>query len=147
MYLATIATACSSIPTHKPLAPNVEIESVKLARFGLREQELAFKLNVYNPNEFDLPLDSLDFTAIYQGQSLVQGKSTTPVKLPALANAMLDINVNTRFDRVLLELMAAAADDKDELDLSVEGSVKLSNWPARIPFSVDRQIQNPVLPD
>jgi LEA14-like dessication related protein len=147
MYLIASSIACSSIPTHKPLPPNVEIESVKLERFGLREQELAFTLNVYNPNKFDLPLDSLDFIASYQGQSLAQGQSTTPVKLPALANAVLDINVNTRIDRVLLQFMAAAADNQDELDLSVEGSVKLSNWPARIPFSVDKQIQNPVLPD
>lgn len=138
-------TACSSLPTHKPVAPEVTLESVKIASLGLREQTLAFRLNVFNPNDYLLPLDSLDFIASYQDKALAEGSNAQSVDLPPGDTTSVDLLVKTRLNEVLGELLKATANNETLIDVAIKGSLKLDNWPARIPFAVDSSVRNPML--
>lgn len=130
-------TACSSIPSTPPIAPTVELESVKPVKLGLRKQELSFQLNINNPNPYDLPLQSLSFIAEIEGSEVAQGISNEPVTLPANSDAMVEVIVSTRLNRLLAQVFQLAGSDSNTVNYDVNGFVKLSNWPLKIPFSVD----------
>lgn len=138
-------TACSSIPTHKPIAPTVEIESVKPVRLKLNRQELAFKLKVSNPNEYDLPLQSLSFVASVDGSQVAAGNSDERITIPAQQDALVEVLVTTRINKLLGQLLLFSTSDKQEVDYEVDGFVKLANWPTRIPFNMDGALENPGL--
>ena len=137
--------ACTSIPTHRPIAPTVEIESVKALRLKLNRQELAFKLKVTNPNTYDLPLQSLSFIASVDGSEIAQGISDERITLPAQEDAIVEVRVSTRLNKLLGRLLLFSTSDHEEVNYKVTGFVKLANWPARIPFNVDGALENPGL--
>ena len=137
VLLSTTIAACSSIPSTPPIAPTVELESVKPVKIGLRKQELLFQLNINNPNPYDLPLQSLSFIADIEGSEVAQGISNEPVTLPANSNAMVGVIVSTRLNRILAQVFQLAGSDTNTVNYDVNGFVKLSNWPLKIPFSVN----------
>jgi hypothetical protein len=53
MMLTLGLSACASIPTSPPIAPTVTLKSVKPLKLSLTKQELAFQLEVSNPNSYD----------------------------------------------------------------------------------------------
>jgi len=50
-------------------------------------------LRVANPNNFDLPMQSLTFNAHFSGQHFAQGHSVNNVIIPANGEALLDVEV------------------------------------------------------
>lgn len=140
-----LATGCQSIPTSKPLPPKVEIESIRAVKMSLTKQQLAFKLKVSNPNDYDLPLQYLNFVAALDGKELAQGVSNERVNLPSHKDATIEIMVNTRINKLLGQLLLATDNNEREIAYDVKGFVKLSNWPTRIPFNVDGLVDNPAL--
>jgi len=88
-------TACSTIPTSKPESPTVKLLSVKPVKLGLKSQDLAFELEVTNPNAYALPLQALSFIAAIEGKEIARGFTGDRVTLPANGNAVIEILVNT----------------------------------------------------
>ncbi|MFK7890162.1 MAG: LEA type 2 family protein [Granulosicoccus sp.] len=140
-------TSCSSIPASRPEAPKVTIESVKLAKLGLKQQELDFKLNVFNPNEYALPVRQLEFTASHEDTPFATGTSSDAVKLIPGETIQMDVRVTTRLNKMFSRLLGAMADNESSLKIKVSGFVKLDNWPVRIPFETDRTVDTPSLND
>ena len=137
--------ACNTIPSHKPIAPTVEIESVKALKLKLNRQELAFKLKVTNPNNYDLPLEFLSFMASVDGIQIARGSSDERITLPMQQDAIVEVRVSTRVNILLGSLLLFSTSEEDKIDYKVTGFVKLANWPARIPFNVDGSLENPDL--
>ncbi|MFK7862259.1 MAG: LEA type 2 family protein [Granulosicoccus sp.] len=136
-----LATAgCGSIPTSKPLAPDVKVAHLEIVKLGLMSQELAFTLEVFNPNNYDLPVNTLKFVASVANESFAQGLSEMPVLLSANSETEVVINVTTRASKLLKRLMSSSFNVNSVLDYNVTGFVKLDNWPARIPFNVDKTL-------
>ena len=140
ILIVLVTAACSSIPTSKPLPPKVEVADLQLVKLGLLSQELAFTLDVFNPNNFDLPVNTLNFVASMAEQTIAEGLSNTPVLLTANTHTTVVINVTTRANKLLSKLVDSAFSTDRVLDYNVTGFVKLDNWPARIPFNVDKQL-------
>ena len=68
---------------------------------------------------------------------MAQGISNEPVTLPANSDAMVEVIVSTRLNRLLAQVFQLAGSDSNTVNYDVNGFVKLSNWPLKIPFSVD----------
>lgn len=130
-------SACASIPTSAPIAPTVSLKSVKPLKLGLTKQELAFLLEISNPNSYDLPIQNLSFVAKLADKEVAQGISNEQVTLPANGKAVLEIIVNTRIQKILGQLLSLSSRSSDELKYNVKGFVKLANWPLKIPFATD----------
>lgn len=137
-----LLSACSTLPTSKPVAPKVKILSVKPHKLGFSEQELAFQLQLDNPNTYDIALQSLTFIAKLDGQELAQGATNDPVTLPAQATAEMQVIVSTKIGRVLGQLLQIVGAAQNNVDYDIKGFVKLANWPVKIPFNVDGQLDN-----
>lgn len=132
--------ACASIPTSVPIAPTVILKSVKPLKLGLTKQELAFFLEVSNPNSFELPIQNLSFIANLEGKEVAKGISNDRVTLPANGKAVLEIIVNARIQRILGQILSLNSKSDNELNYDVSGFVKLANWPLKIPFNADGQV-------
>ena len=143
--LCLLLSACTSMLTSRPLAPTVEVDSVKAEKIGLTRQDLLFRLAVSNPNSFDLPLQTLSFVAAVDGVELAQGLSAERVTIPANGKAMLEVHVSTSINKLLGQLLLATNQSRKDIAYDVRGFVKLSNWPTRIAFNVDGAMENPAL--
>lgn len=142
LTLIASVCACSTLPTSKPIAPDVKLLSIKPQKLGLIEQQLALQLQLSNPNSYDLALQTVTFIAKLNGEELAQGISNDAVTLPAEGDAEIEVIVSTRMNRVLGQLLLLASNPANALDYNISGFVKLANWPVRIPFNVDGQLDN-----
>ena len=135
---------CSTFGGVRPEAPKVSVVSVRPLNLSLSRQQLLFRLHVANPNPFPVELQSLDFTASFAGEEIAEGLSNDEVTLPARGEALMDVEVDAGFDRVLERFRRMIERRELALDYAVEGHVKLANWPRRIPFDVDGELENPL---
>lgn len=145
MFFAVTVSGCKSIPTHKPIAPKVSIAAVKPLNLSLSGQKINFTLRVNNPNDYDLPLRSLDFIASFAGDDIAKGISDKAVTIPANGEALVDIVVVAGLGKLLGQIKSMARTKEFNLNYGVKGTVKLDNWPTRIPFDVAGVLEQPDL--
>lgn len=132
--------SCASIPTSAPIAPTVALKSVKPLKLSFSRQELAFQLEVSNPNPYDLPIQTLSFIANLEDKEVAQGISNERVTLPANGKAIVEIIVSTRIQQILGQILSLNSKNTSEMKYDVKGFVKLSNWPLKIPFTTDGKV-------
>lgn len=130
-------SACAALAPSKPEPPDVRITGVRPLNLSLTQQRLEFTLDVSNPNGFDLPVQELDFVAKLAGEKLAKGRSTEGVTVPANGNAELKVEVSAGITRMFDTFRGMLDAGSIELDYGVTGTVKLANWPSRIPFNVE----------
>jgi LEA14-like dessication related protein len=149
LFLAVLfmQPGCAAIPGSKPQSPNVTIASVRPLNLSLTRQKLGFSLRVENPNSFDLPLQALDFTARFAGQDIATGSSHEKVTIPANGEAIVEVEVIAGIDKMLSQFRTMIDSKTLELDYGVTGTVKLANWPRRIPFNVEGELEDPLQAD
>ena len=143
--LVAFVAACASLPTTKPIAPKVRVVSVKPLNLSLSKTNLRFRLEISNPNTFDLPLRQLDFVASFAGDQIAQGISRDAVTIPAKGQAMLEVAVVTELSKLFGQIKDMLKASEYDLAYGVKGSVKLANWPSRIPFNVEGELEEPKL--
>ena len=136
LLLTLLTVGCSSVPTHKPIPPEISIAAVKPLNFSLSGQKIMFSLRVTNPNNYDLPLKSMSFIASFAGEDIATGSSNNKVRIPANGEAIVDVEVVAGLSTILDKLSSMADSGDLQLQYGVKGIVKLSNWPLSIPFDV-----------
>ena len=134
--LLLLAVGCSSVPTHKPIPPEISIAAVKPLNLSLSGQKLMFSLRVSNPNNYDLPLKSMNFIASFAGEDIATGSTNNKVRIPANGEAIVDVAVVAGLNTIINKLSSMADSGNLQLQYGVKGIVKLSNWPLSIPFDV-----------
>lgn len=130
-----LATACASLP-QKLQKPQVELISVSPLNISMSEQKLRFTLNVINPNNLDLPVESMDFIARFNDTNIASGKSQQSTIIPANGQAKLLLDVTAGIDRLTSTLQTLLQGRELNLEYKLTGSVKFKNWAAPIPFNV-----------
>lgn len=145
MFVLNFLNACASIPTTKPLPPAVQLISIKPINLSLSQAKLEFRLRVQNPNGFDLPLQQLDFVAFFAGDQIASGISKDSVTLPSKGEAILRVAVDTKLSRLFGHLKNMVKAQEYDVAYGVKGNVKLANWPKRIPFNVEGELEEPSL--
>jgi LEA14-like dessication related protein len=128
-------TACSMLPA-KPVKPDIELIDVKPLNVSLTEQKLRFTLKVSNPNNFELPVESIDFIARFNGSDIANGKSNQAVTIPASSDGELTLDVTAGLDRMVSTLKTLLEGETLNLDYELAGTVKIENWSTPIPFDV-----------
>ena len=138
LLLTTIVlwiSACSILPS-KPIKPEIELVSVRPLNVSLTEQKLRFTLNVSNPNNFELPVESINFIARFNGTNIANGKSKQAVSIPANSDGKLTLDVTAGVDRLVSTLSTLLEGQTLNLDYELTGSVRIENWSTPIPFDV-----------
>lgn len=143
--ICLLQTACTTLLPQKPEAPTVSVTRVIPRNLSLSSTELDITLRVANPNGFDLPIQSLDFAVFFSGEKIADGKNSDAVTLPAKGEALVDVSVVAGLSRLWDQLKSVLSDKNSALNYNVAGTIKLANWPARIPFNVERELKQPKL--
>ena len=118
----------------------MSVAGIKIVKLGFTQQTLAFTLDVFNPNAFNLPVNSLDFVASSNNDFIAEGSNNQPVTLTANNNTEVVVTVEASLGKVLGKILEQAGNKEPLLDYNVTGSIKLDNWPTRIPFNVDKTL-------
>ena len=145
-FLSCVLNACASIPTIKPQSPSITVADVRPLSLSLTTQTIGLSLRVTNPNNFDLPMQSLTFNAHFSGQQFAQGHSVNNVVIPANGEALLDVEVEAGLVKLANQLKEMLDTNNTELNYDLSGVVKLANWPKAIPFNVEGEIEDPRIP-
>jgi len=134
--IALLALAgCSSLPS-KPARPGIELLSIEPLNISLSEQKLRFKLSVFNPNSFEMPVESVDFVARFNNTNIASGKSLQSVTIGANSDATLALDVTAGLDRLASTLNTLLQGKSLDLDYQLSGIVEVATWPSPIPFNV-----------
>lgn len=144
--LCGVLCACSTLPSIKPQSPSISVADVRPLSLSLNTQTIGLSLRVANPNNFDLPMQSLTFNAHFSGQQFAQGHSVKNVVIPANGDALIDVEVEAGLVKLANQLKNMLDSNNAELNYDVSGVVKLSNWPKAIPFNVEGEIDDPRVP-
>jgi LEA14-like dessication related protein len=143
LSLFVLTTGCASGLLKKPDPPIVSVSAVRPLNLSLLQQRLGFTLLVKNPNAFDLPLEALEFVASFAKNEIASGFSDQAVIIPGNGEATLEVEVTASVSKIFSQLEAMLNSQSISLDYGVKGTVKLSNWPTKIPFDVEGQLQAP----
>jgi len=114
--------------------PTVRLVGLELLQLGLLEQRFELALRVTNPNDFDVPVQALEYGVFVDGREFASGLSSEPFELPALGEEVVRVEVGTRLLENLQQLSRWQRDPPDALDYRLEGRARLSRLPVWLPF-------------
>jgi len=99
--------ACAGVLPHLD-KPEVTVAGLRLAGGTLLAPRFMLTLRVSNPNDLEIPVESLAFTVDLNDAPFAEGVSTQALRLPARGAALLEIAVSARLASLLREFKADA---------------------------------------
>jgi LEA14-like dessication related protein len=115
-------------------APRVSLVSIKPLELGLLEQRYRLVLRILNPNSIDLPLAGLSYSLEVNEREFAYGVSRQAVTIPALGEAVLEVDVISSLLDVLQQAQQLGAGQPAALDYRLSGKINLANSALRLPF-------------
>ena len=98
------------------------------------EQRYLLALRILNPNDVDLPVSGLSYSMEINDREFAYGVSRQAVTLPALGEAVVEVEVVSSLLGMLRQLQALGKDKKGGLDYRIYGSLRLASRRTRLPF-------------
>lgn len=139
IVLCSVLNACTSLPK-KAVKPTVELVSVIPLNISLSDQKLRFELNITNPNDFELPVEAVDFIARFNNTNIASGKSKQSTRIPANGSGLLILDVTAGIDRLASTLQTLLLGEQLDLQYELSGSVQIENWSTAVPFNVTGEL-------
>lgn len=127
--LLSVTSSCGIL--NKDIAkPKAQVMDVVVDSFDSEKLALVFDVQVYNPNDFELKISSLDYKVQISGRQLTEGKMNSGLKLPANGNVLLKVPLNFR----LSDLFASISEvlSKRSAPYTFTGSANIGLF--KIPF-------------
>ena len=112
--------------------PEVALQSLSILRIVDAKADLTIGLHVYNPNEFPLSIDRLDFEVTIDGRNAASGRTSRVGEVLAHGEASVDVGGRVDVGAVATALMTLAS--QLPIDYTVKGSVTLTDGTA-LPFA------------
>lgn len=130
LALPALLAACAYTKLQQP---ELSVVGVELISGDLLRQELRVRMRVYNPNDRQLPVRSVNYEVQLAGRAFAHGESMGDFVIPAQGETDFDVNVTANAAGALLRLLGSSGQGDPEYRLS--GEVKLSSGMLRsIPF-------------
>lgn len=125
--------------------PDVSLAGLSFAEPGLLEQELTVQLRLKNPNDFDIPVDGLNFTLAVNETDFASGLSQEAFTLPSLGEIVVPIAV-TIPTRDLIQRVVAVGTGR-RLDYQLTGEAEIGSWLTKsVPFLREGRLALPSVP-
>lgn len=129
VLLAALLSGC----TARLQKPEISLAGIDLVGLGLVEQHFVLKLRIRNPNDVDLPVNTLNVDVELNGRPFAKGASEKPVIVPRQGEAVLEVKTVSRLGNVLKPLREAQKDGSNRIGYRVSGSVELEGA-GNVPF-------------
>jgi LEA14-like dessication related protein len=145
LLIAAGLSACSSLDRADADLPDVSLAGLSFAEAGLFEQAFTVQLRMRNPNDFDIPVDGLDFVLDVNGARFAEGLSSKDFVLPASAEVIVPIEVAISTNDLIERVTAIGTGRR--LDYQLTGSAALASWFTQtVPFQRSGKLALPDIP-
>ena len=92
--LALAVSGCATTMEDIVKSPSVELRSVEVIGLGFNGQTFLLSFNVENPNPFALPVSSVSYSLILDGQRFASGQTPGEFSVPASGSGEFAISVD-----------------------------------------------------
>jgi len=127
-----VLAACAQLGGGRFESPEIALESLRILRIVDAKADLTIGLRVYNPNEFPLSVDQLEFDVTIDGRNAASGRTSRVGELRAHGDASVDVAGRVDIGAVATGLMTLAS--QLPIDYTVNGSVTLTDG-TKLPFA------------
>src|SRR5580698_9616941 len=122
--ITALLAACSAmLPKLEP--PKVDLVGVTIEGGNLKAERLGFTLEVTNPNNRTLAVESIDYVLTLSGVDFGTGTNAEPFTLPALGQSEVHLQVTADLAKAVQAVLSHLNDPS--LDYQVAGHVKLAH--------------------
>jgi LEA14-like dessication related protein len=122
--------------------PQVLLQSIDAVTIEGNDAVLDLTLQVRNTGPLALPLQAVDFSLQLGGAMIGQGRSTTPVSIPAGGRAALPVRLTVNGPTLVQLLLTLPGNDR--LPYRIDGTAEIGQTLLRIPFEQDGVVRLPV---
>ncbi len=145
VLLALGFSACSSAKLPNAEMPAVSLAGLSFAEAGLFEQGFTLQLRLQNPNDFDIPVQALNFALDVNGAEFAKGLTNEDFTLPASAEIIVPIEVAISTDDLIERVTAIGTGRR--LDYVLTGAADIDTWfSAPVPFRRSGKLALPDIP-
>jgi len=131
---ALLFAGCSPLPINAVL-PKFSVAEIDIKSLGLFEQQFDVGLRLYNPNEFDLRIEALEYELEVNGQPFAKGLTRSHTLLPALSGVVLRVDAVTQSQDLVRQFFTLPPEMlKEGVPYRIKGRVKTDKWLGWLPF-------------
>jgi LEA14-like dessication related protein len=138
LLLATlfVLAACAALGP-KIETPTVALMGVQVLSGDMFSQQFKVRVKVQNPNDLEVPVESIEYTVFLAGDRFGEGTSDRAFVLPALGEAEFDMLLTTDFVSAFGRLLSRMGGNKlENVEYAITGKLHLQSGLMRtIPFS------------
>ncbi len=113
--------------------PTAELKKVSIKSISLRDIDLLFHVEIYNPYPVSLKLREVGYTFMVEGKQFLKTKTEKPLSIKAKKKAMNVFSVNLKY----ADIMNIVKDYKNREVLNCQSRVRLELW---LPESVHKAL-------
>ncbi len=132
-------TSCSTLPS-KIERPTITLAGIEPLNMTLFEQTYRLKLRVQNPNDFDLPLEAMNYVVELNDSQFGQGVSRQSVTIPAYGSAIIETEVISNLFSLFKRLQDFSKQGSRGMNYRLFGNIKIGHWGNKIPFDYNGEI-------
>lgn len=138
-------SACGGTSISDAEIPDISLAGLSFAQPGLFEQELTVNLRLKNPNEFDIPVDTLSFALDVNGSRFASGLTRRDFTLPGLGETVVPITIAVPTSDLIERVVAIGTGRR--LDYILSGQADIGSWfSTPLQFSRQGKLALPDLP-
>lgn len=133
--LFAVLAACAALAP-KLETPKVSLLGVQMTSGDMFSQRFRVRVKIENPNDLEVPVQSLDYTMFLMGDRFGEGASEQSFVLPARGEAEFDMMITTDFVSALGRLVSRMGGNKlENVEYEINGKLHLAKGFVRtIPF-------------
>ena len=143
--LAVALSACGGPTLPNAEAPDISLAGLSFTEAGLFEQAFTLQLRFKNPNDFDIPVEALNFALAVNDAPFAEGLSNQDFTLPASAEIIVPVEVSIATNDLIERVTAIGTGRR--LSYELTGTADIDSWfSAPVPFTRSGKLALPDLP-
>jgi LEA14-like dessication related protein len=129
VLLCVLVGACASLGGYRE-KPRISLISIRPLDMTLLEQRYLLALRILNPNDVEIPVSGLSYSVEINNREFAYGVSRQAVTIPALGEAVVEVEVVSGLLGMLRQLQALNDGKQHSLDYRISGGLSLDWLPA-----------------
>lgn len=122
---AVVLSACATAP-NLVAQPSVSLDAVELSKVRVNSQSFLLNLSISNPNAFSLPIESVRYRILFDGQTFASGNTPAGFSIPANGDGAFTLSVETDFLKSAGQITSLLSGGVPEhVEYEIQGSLRL----------------------
>jgi LEA14-like dessication related protein len=136
LYLWVFLVVLAGCAPKHFVQPQLSLVGIDIKDLSLFQQRFEVRLHVHNPNDYPLPVKSMEGSFELEGEPLGTGTSNTPFTVPALGDAEFAVDVLTSLAPSLIRVIDKLNRGENSVAYHAKGTL-VTSVPFVGPFPFD----------